>query len=126
MIDLKKLLLSFRHAIHGVIYAVSFDQNVRIHLVTSIFIFAASIFFGLSPVEIWIIGVMILLVLLAEMVNTAIEQMVDLITFEHKREAKIAKDVSAGMVFFAVLASVIVGLFIFVPHILFFLFPLTS
>ena len=65
-----------------------------------------------------ILGIMILLVISAEMINTAIEKMVDLITTEHRKEAKIAKDVAAGMVLVNSLGSVIVGLIIFIPHIL--------
>lgn len=65
-----------------------------------------------------ILGVMILLVISAEMVNTAIEQMTNLIVSEHRREAEIAKDVAAGMVLVTALGSVIVGILIFVPHIL--------
>ncbi len=125
MIDFKRLLLSFRYAYIGILHAVANDQNVRIHFLISIIVLSAAFFFHLTYLEMWVVCIMILLVLLAEMVNTSIEQMVDLITQEHKQEARIAKDVSAGMVLFAVLASVIVGLLIFVPHVVVFLFPLT-
>lgn len=69
-----------------------------------------------------ILGVMILLVLSAEMINSAIEKMVDLITLEHRKEAKIAKDVAAGMVLLTALGSIIVGVLIFVPHIMAYLY----
>lgn len=65
-----------------------------------------------------ILGVMILLVICAEMINSSIEQMVDLITIEHRKEAKIAKDVTAGMVLLTLLGSIIVGILIFLPHVL--------
>ena len=53
----------------------------------------------------------------AEMVNTALESMTDLITTEHRKKAKVAKDVSAGMVLINAIGSVIVGIIIFLPHI---------
>lgn len=65
-----------------------------------------------------ILAITILLVILSEMINTSLEEMVNLITNEHKKEAKIAKDVAAGMVLAATVGSVIVGLLVFTPYIL--------
>ena len=64
-----------------------------------------------------ILGVVILLVISSEMINTAIEEMVNLITSEHKKEAKIAKDVAAGMVLVTSVGSVIIGFLIFTPYV---------
>lgn len=61
---------------------------------------------------------MILLVISAEMINTSIEEMVNLIANDHRKEAKIAKDVAAGMVLVTALGSIIVGVLIFTPYIL--------
>lgn len=118
MIDIRKLLLSFRYASEGIIFAIKHNQNLRIHFVVAIIVVIASIAFHVNPFEMGILGVMILLVISAEMVNTAIEQMVDFVVIEHKREAKVAKDVSAGMVLLTAIGSVIVGILIFVPHIM--------
>jgi diacylglycerol kinase len=52
------------------------------------------------------------------MINTAIEEVVNLLTNEHKMEAKIAKDVSAGMVLLTAIGAVIVGILVFTPYIL--------
>lgn len=122
MIDFKKLFLSFRYAWVGVVYAFNHDQNLRIHFAVAILVIIASIFFRVNAFEMGILGVMILLVICTEMINSSIEQMVDLITLEHRKEAEIAKDVAAGMVLLATLGSVIVGILIFVPHILKFFF----
>lgn len=117
MIHWRRLFLSFRYAFEGISYAFRHDQNLRIHAIIALIILGFGLFYQLSALEFWVIGIMVLLVLCIEMVNTAIEQMVDLIRLEHSKEAKIAKDVSAGMVFFTVAASVIVGLVIFIPRI---------
>ncbi len=110
--------MSFRYAFEGIAYALRHNLNLRIHIAAAALVVIASVFFRVNPFEMGILGIMILLVIAAEMVNTAIEQMVDLITNDHKKEAKIAKDVAAGMVLLTALGSVIVGILIFVPYIL--------
>lgn len=116
--NLTRFFNSFAHAFQGVMYAFHHDQNLRIHFFAAILVIIASIFFRVSAFEMGILGIMILLVICTEMINSAIEKMVDLITTEHREEAKIAKDVAAGMVLLTVVGSIIVGILIFVPHIL--------
>lgn len=118
MIKHATLIKSFSYAFNGILYALKKDQNFRIHIATAILVIAASIFFDVNPFEMGILGVMIVLVMVTEMINTAIEQMVDLITLEHRENAKIAKDVSAGMVLLSSMGAIIVGFLIFAPHIL--------
>lgn len=115
---MKKLLQSFKYAISGVLFAVEHNQNIRIHIYFAVLVIAASIFFDVSPFEMGILGIMILLVISTEMINTSLEEMTNLITKEHRQEAKIAKDVGAGMVLVTSTGSVIVGALIFLPHIL--------
>lgn len=114
----KKLVKSFGYAGEGLIYALKHNQNLRIHFITALFVIVLSVLFNISPFEMGILGVMIVLVISAEMINSAIEQMVDLITKEHRQEAKVAKDVAAGMVLVTAMGSVIVGILIFLPHVL--------
>ena len=117
MINLNRLITSFRHAFNGLIYSLKHNQNLRIHFVMAILVVIASIVFRVNPFEMGILGVMILLVICTEMINTSIEEMVNFLTIEHKREARIAKDVVAGMVLIAAIGSIIVGILIFAPHI---------
>lgn len=91
---------------------------MRIHFAIAVLVLLLSLILGLTPFEIGIIGVMIILVIMSEMINTAIEEMVDLIVTEHRKQAKIAKDVAAGMVLVASVGSVIFGVIIFLPYIL--------
>lgn len=118
MIQHRTFLKSFHYAWQGVQYAVKNNQNVRVLIVIAVFVVAASLFFKISGFEMGILGVMILLVISAEMINTSIEEMTNLITREHREEAKIAKDVSAGMVLVVSGGSLIVGFLIFLPHVL--------
>jgi len=114
----KSLIKSFVYAFEGLFHAVRYNRNLKIHLVVALIVILLSIFIHVTSFEMGILGIMILLVILSEMINTAIEEMVNLITQEHRKEAKIAKDVAAGMVLVATLGSVIVGILIFVPHLL--------
>ena len=120
--SLRNLIKSFGFAFEGIHYAFIHNQNLRIHFIFATVVIAASIIFDVTPYEMGILGVMILLVISAEMINTSIEKMVDLITTEHKKEAKIAKDVAAGMVLLTSIGSVIVGALVFIPHIIFLFF----
>jgi diacylglycerol kinase len=114
----KSLVKSFGHAFEGLLHAVKYNRNLKIHFLTALVVIIASIFFHITLFEKEILGVMILLVILSEMINTSIEEMVNLITTEHRREAGIAKDVAAGMVLVATMGAVVIGAFVFVPYIL--------
>lgn len=117
MLKHRQLFQSFGYAFAGLWYALKYNQNLRIHFFMAVLVAIISVFLEINGFEMGILGVIILLVIASEMINTSIEQMVDLITLEHRKEAKIAKDVAAGMVLVTTMGSVIVGILIFVPHI---------
>ena len=113
---------SFKFASAGVWWALKYNQNLRFHFAAAILVIIVSIIFRINTFEMGILGVMILIVVCTEMINTVVEEMVDLITKEHRQEAKIAKDVAAGMVLLSAVGSIIVGFLVFVPHIYKFFF----
>ena len=113
----KPLLGSFSFAVAGILTALLSERNMRIHLISSIVVFLLSIYFSITKME-WIvilfaIGGMFSL----ELINTAIERVVDLVTKEYHPLAKQAKDIAAGAVFLYAVLSVIVGSIIFIPYI---------
>lgn len=114
----KSLIKSFGYSIEGVWHAIKYNRNLRIAFVLAVLVFLLGLYFQVTSLEMVILVIAILLVILSEMINTSLEEMVNLITSEHRKEAKIAKDVAAGMVLIAALGSVIVGVLIFAPHIL--------
>lgn len=114
---------SFKYASAGVWWALKYNQNLRFHFAAAIIVIIASVIAHINAFEMGILGVMILIVVCTEMINTVVEEMVDLITQEHRQQAKIAKDVAAGMVLLSAMGSVIVGFLVFTPHILKFFFP---
>lgn len=113
----RTLIKSFQYAFQGLFHTLKYNQNFRIQIAGALLVIAVSIFFGVNPFEMGILGVMILLVMCAEMINTAMEEIVNLITTNHQKEAKIAKDVAAGMVLLTFLGSLIVGVLIFFPYV---------
>lgn len=110
--------VSFKHAFDGFIYAVRTQPNFRFHLLATMIVVFLGLYFSIGPIEWLILVFTINTVLVAEMVNTAIEAMVDLITLERRADAKIAKDVASGMVLVSAILSIVVALMIFLPKIL--------
>jgi diacylglycerol kinase len=113
-------LRSFVYAFAGVAYAVRTQRNARVHLVIAILAIGAGLWLRISPVEWALVFVAITGVFIAEMINTVAEACVDLATQEYHPLAKIAKDVAAGTVLLNAILSIIIGLFVFGPH----LFPM--
>ncbi len=109
--------VSFRHAFDGLLHVLKAHPNFRFHILATICAVLLGVFFRISTFEWLILVFTINTVLVAEMINTSIESMVDLITLEHRQDAKIAKDVSAGMVLVSAILAIIVALLIFLPKI---------
>ncbi len=121
--DKPTFIESVGYAIEGIKVAIRYNRNIRIHIVIAVLVVIATFIFGLNQFEKAIICMIILLVISAEMINTAIEEIVDLVTKDYKEEAKYAKDVSAGMVLIVATGSIAVGFLVFTPHVLKFIFP---
>jgi diacylglycerol kinase len=118
MINLSKLVKSFNYAIAGLKYSFNENQNIKIHLIIAILVIILALILGLTRYELFAILLLIVLVISAEMINSALEEVVNLLINEHNEHAKIAKDVGAGMVLLISIFAFIVGLFVFIPHIL--------
>jgi len=115
---LRQHTISIKHALDGVVYTFRTQPNFQIHSIFAILAITASIYFQVSTAELAVILFIIGLVLVAEMINTSIESVVDLATEQFHEKAKIAKDVSAGMVLITATVAVFVGIVIFLPHII--------
>ena len=108
---------SFGYAFEGIWTGIRKERNMRIHCLAVILVTAAGTFFGLSAAE-WCICLLLFgMVISLELVNTAVEAVVDLVTEEKKPLAKIAKDTAAGAVLFAAIISAFVGCIIFLPYV---------
>lgn len=109
----KNFLDAWKNAINGIIYAVTTQGNVKKQLIIAVVVVIISLFFELSKAEFLIFMFTIVLIIFAEMVNTAIETVVDLYTDIYHPKAKIAKDVAAGGVVITTINAVIVAYFLF-------------
>lgn len=108
---------SFASAYAGVSYCVRTQRNLRIHLAITVLVLAASAFLRVSLVELAVLVFCIMVVIVAEMLNTALECAVDLVTSDYHTLAKLSKDISAGAVLVASLGAAAVGAIIFLPRL---------
>jgi len=107
-----------RHALEGLAHTSHNHSNFKIHMVISSLVLLFSLALGLTPTE-WIMIILVItLGLVIELVNTAIESVVDLVTEEWRQSAKLAKDASAAAMLIYAFGSSLIGLLIFIPKIL--------
>ncbi len=111
----RKFFRSFRFAAEGIRIALKHEQNIRFHFASAIIVALAGWVTGLSYTEWLIVTLLIGGMIALELVNSAIERVVDLATTEIQPLAKQAKDMAAGAVLVFATASAIIGLIIFLP-----------
>ena len=111
----KKLIRSFGYAIKGIKSVVSTETNMQIHLIIGLLVIICGFLFSISLTEWMLCLICIGLVFGMEMINTAIEKIVDLVSPESHPLAGLAKDIAAGAVLICAFISVVVGLTIFIP-----------
>ena len=121
-VPMKELLrthhISFKNAFAGLGWAIRTQPNFRVHITLSLVAILLGLYLGITSVEMTLIFFTIILGLSAEMINTALESMTDLITTEWRENAKIAKDVSAGMMLVVAIGAIGVAVVIFGPYLL--------
>ena len=112
------LLNSFYYAFQGIKVNILTERNLAIHFSVMLLVIILGFIFKISVTE-WLICVLLFgFVITLELMNTALENVVDLVTEEKKAKAKVAKDAAAGAVLVAVLFAVIIGISIFLPRLL--------
>ncbi len=113
------LLRSFSHALEGLIYGLTTQRNLRIHFILGLLVIAAALYLKFQPGELALLILSIGFVILAEMVNTAIENVVDIATRRRIHPlAKVSKDLAAAAVLVSALCAIAVGLALFIPRLL--------
>ncbi len=100
---------SFEHAYRGIVSAVRTQRNMRFHVFAAVAVLVLSLLVGVSELELALLVLTILVVFVTEMINTAMEFVVDLVTSEYHPLARLAKDVSAGAVLVSSVGAVLVG-----------------
>ena len=114
----KPLLKTLSYGFNGILYTLKHERNMVIHFLVMILVIIAGIVFKITFVEWGVCFVLFALVLSLELMNTALENVVDLVTEEKKAKAKVAKDAAAGAVLVSAIFAVIIGISIFLPRLL--------
>lgn len=116
----KKLANSFKYAFKGFFTSFKTERNMKIHVFIMIIVIMMGYFLKISTIE-WLICIILFgVVISAELFNTAIENLVDMVTSYRNEKARIVKDVSAGAVLVLAICAFIIGLIIFLPKIVYF------
>jgi diacylglycerol kinase (ATP) len=113
-----KLFRSFHNAFEGIMYATRTQPNMRVHFVIAAFVLLATLLLRLERSYVIATVILITIVLSLELINTAIEAIVDLLTVAHHPLAKTAKDAAAGAVLVAAVGAAIAGYLIFYQGII--------
>jgi diacylglycerol kinase (ATP) len=103
------LLQSFNHAFQGLVYAVRHQRNMRIHLVIAVGVMVGSVLLDLDKLQLVAVLLSVMFVLVTELINSAVETAVDMMTDQYDPRAKAAKDLSAGAVLVAAMNALVVA-----------------
>ena len=109
---------SVKNCLDGISYVTKSEKNFKREIALGIIALILSYILKIDKIEFIIVLTMICLVLTTEIINTAIERAVDLVTKEYHELARIAKDVSAGSVLVTSIFALIIGIIIFIPKII--------
>lgn len=114
--SLSRLFSGFQYAFNGIAYMLQTQKSARIHIVAALLVLVAGFWLGLSPAEWLFIFFAIGLVISAELFNTAIEKVTDIVEPNENPSAGRVKDLGAGGVLVTSITAAIIGLIIFLPH----------
>ncbi len=115
---IKRLINSFKYSIAGLKHAYKKEQSMTIHVIVAFLVIVASLFFKINNVE-WLFVILLIgFVIATELINTAIEATVDLLSPKRNEFARVAKDTAAAAVFILSLVAFVGGLIIFIPKII--------
>jgi undecaprenol kinase len=119
MSDFKKVgfVNKFKNSFYGIWQSIRQEKSVRVHFFVAMLVIAASLFFKVTQTEWLILILTITLVICLEMVNTLAEELCDLYSLDHNLHIRKIKDIAAGSVMLATIASIIIGLIIFLKYI---------
>lgn len=112
---MRKFIRGFGYAFAGICHAFKTERNLRFHLTAAIIVSIAALLTGFSPIEWTILFILFGGMFALEIMNTAVERAVDLVTSKRHPLARQAKDLAAGAVLVFAIVSVIIGLLLFIP-----------
>lgn len=114
---IKRWIESANNAIEGILYAARTQRHLRYHFYVAALVLVMGYVLGVTREEFVFIALAVIAVLMAEMLNTAVEALVDLLSPEHCETARQAKDIAAGAVLITAFGSAVIGYIVMFPHI---------
>ena len=114
---LRKFIESTNNAIEGILHTARTQRHLRYHFFAAALILIITYILGIDRTDFLIISIAVILVLLSEMMNTAVEYVVDLLSPEFSEQARIAKDIAAGAVFITAFGAVVIGYIVLFPYL---------
>lgn len=114
---LRRWIKSANHAIEGVLYGARTQKHLQYHFFSAAAVLFFSYMVGVSKAELVIIALAVILVLAAEMMNSAIEAVVDIISPEYSEKARVAKDIAAGAVLITAFGAAVLGYVVLFPYV---------
>ena len=109
----RSIIESFNYAVDGIIYTLKTQRNMRIHFALAVFVLILSLFLNFTRLEFLILFITVTFVIATEMINTAIEKAIEMITEDYHPLAKISKNVAAGAVLVSAINAIVVGYLLF-------------
>lgn len=116
--EYKKIIISFKYAIQGFISSFKTERNMKIHILATLIVIILGIILKINIIEWCFCIISIIIVISAELFNTAIETIVDMVCPQKNEKAKLAKDISASAVLVLAIGTAIIGIIIFIPKII--------
>ena len=108
----------FKHAINGIIHVFKNETNFKIHILATISVILAGIYFSIDKTEWLIIILAICLVMSFEIINSALEYLSDFVSEDYNDKIKIIKDASAGAVLISAIGAFVLACIIFIPKVI--------
>lgn len=114
---MKKFIQSFGYALNGIKHAYKGERNMIIHLLAALCVVLLGSYLQVSTAEWLWLTACIGMVMVAEMFNTAVEKLVDMVSPHHDERAGLIKDLAAGAVLVTAITAAVIGLVIFIPKL---------
>jgi len=114
---LRKWLKSTNFAIEGILQGAKTQRHLRYHFFSAAVVLFLGFLFGVTRIEFVIISLAVMLVITAEMLNSAVEVVVDILSPEYSEKARVAKDVAAGAVLISAFGAAVLGYIILFPYL---------
>ena len=109
--------ISFKHAWDGIVWVFKTQPNYRVHVTLSLIAIILGLVYRIELYEWFAVGLLIMIGLTIETINTTFEQTLDCITLEKREDVRIAKDAAAGAMLIFAIGAAVMGLVIFAPRL---------